>query len=70
MATDKKLLAKGIQYLTGSLPVTFIGIYLISFSFVNKIYTITGLGIVVTGFAMYLMFKGIKTIMRSLFDGN
>jgi hypothetical protein len=70
MGTDRKLLAKGIQYLTGSLPVIIIGIYLISFSFVNKIYTLTGLGIIVTGFAMYLIFKGIKTIMNSLFNKN
>lgn len=68
MATNKKHILKGLQFLAASLFVTVVGIYTISFSFVNKINTATVLGIIITGFAMFLMFKGITTIMKGIYN--
>jgi len=31
---------------------------------------ILGLGIMICGFAIFLIFKGINTIIKSLFDGD
>jgi hypothetical protein len=74
MATNKKILLKGIQYLTGALPTLFIGPVVINSAFKNKenpLYPyILGLGIMICGFAVFLIFKGINTIIKSLFDGD
>lgn len=70
MATNKERLFKGIKFLAISLIVSFIAIYVISFSFVNKIYTLTGLGVILMFFAIFLIYKGINTMIKSLFDEN
>lgn len=74
MATDKKILAKGIKFLSGALPLLFIGPVVINSSFKNKenpLYPfVLGLGILICGLAIFLIFKGINTIVKSLFDGN
>lgn len=74
MATNRKLLLKGIQYLAGALPTVFIGPVIINSAFKNKespLYPyILGLGIIICGLAMFLIFKGINTIVKSLFDGD
>ena len=68
MATDRKILQKGIRYLTGSLP------FIINNSFNNKenpLYPyILGLGIVISLYAIFLLFKGFTTITKSFFDGD
>ena len=74
MAADKKILQKGIRYLSGSLPLLFIGPVIINSSFNNKenplyIYILV-LGIIIALFAMYLLFRGVTTITKSLFDGD
>ncbi|WP_130735058.1 DUF6095 family protein [Flavobacterium sp. J27] len=74
MGTNKKLLAKGIKYLSGTLPLLFIGPIVINSSFKNEEsplypYVLT-IGIIICAIAIYLGFKGINTIMKSLFDGN
>ncbi len=68
--TNKEQLFKGIKILAISLLVSFLAIYLISFSFINKIYTLTGLGVITMFLAIYLIFKGINTIIKSMFDEN
>jgi hypothetical protein len=74
MATDRKILQKGIRYLTGSLPLLFIGPFIINSSFNNKenpLYPyILGLGIVISLYAIFLLFKGFTTITKSFFDGD
>jgi hypothetical protein len=74
MATNRKILLKGIQYLAGALPTLFIGPIVINSAFKNKenpLYPyILGLGIMICGFAIFLIFKGINTIIKSLFDGD
>lgn len=74
MATNKEILSKGIKYLLFALPLMFIGPSVIFSSFKNQEHPfyipILGLGIIMCLSAIYLIFKGIQTIMKSLFDGN
>lgn len=72
MPTNKKILSKGVQYLSGSLPLFFIGpsvIYNSQMNLDNKWhYLVLIVGILFCLGAMFLMFLGIKTIMKSMFD--
>jgi hypothetical protein len=72
MATNKELLSKGIKYLTGALPLLFIGPSVIYNAFINKEnvwhYLVLAIGIAACLGAMYLMFKGLNTIMKALFN--
>jgi putative Mn2+ efflux pump MntP len=72
MATNKELLSKAIKYLAGALPLLFIGPSLIYNAFMNKEngwhYLVLGIGIATCICAVFLMFVGLKTIMRSLFN--
>ncbi len=72
MATNKDLLSKGIKYLSGALPLLFIGPSLIHNAFINKQnnwhYLVLSIGIIVCAVAIYLMILGLKTMMRSLFN--
>lgn len=74
MPTNKKILVKGIQYLSGALPLLFMGPVVINSAFKNQdspFYEIVlGVGILFCGFAIYFMFKGVNTIVKSLFDGD
>jgi hypothetical protein len=72
MNTNKDLLSKGIKYITISLPFLFIGPAVIHFAFINKLQTlyylilVFGIGICIT--AMVMLFIGLNTIMKSLFN--
>ncbi len=70
--TDKKLLSKGIKYMAITLPLLFLCPYLITLSFINKdnsaFYLFIVLGIVAGGWAFFLFYKGIKTLMDALFN--
>lgn len=72
MGTDKKILMKGIRYLSGALPMFFIGPVVIHSSFKNQEHPlfvpVLGLGIITCLLGMLLMFLGIRTVMKSLFD--
>lgn len=74
MPTNKKILLKGIRYLSGAFPTLFIGPIIINSAFKNKenpLYPyVLGLGIIICLFAMFLIFKGISTILKSMFDGD
>ncbi len=69
--TDLKTLVKGLQFLAASLPLLFLGPYLITLSGLNKdnwtFYLFLGLGLIAGASAIFLIFKGIQTIMRSIF---
>ncbi len=71
MGTDRVILNKGIVYLAWALPLFFVGPTLIYNAFINKDnawhYLVLAFGIVGSFFAMYFMFKGINTIMKSMF---
>ncbi len=72
MATNRKLLLKGIKYLSGCLPLMAIGPIVINSSFKNEespYYPyVLSIGILFCGIAIYLGFKGINIIMKSLFN--
>lgn len=70
--TNKELLGKGIKYLAGSLPLIVLGPIILYSAFNNSdkplyIFVLI-LGILAFIGAIILLFIGIRTIMRSLFD--
>lgn len=72
MATNKELLSKGIKYLAWALPLLFIGPSVIYNAFINKQnvwhYLVLVIGILICIGAVYLMVKGLKTMVQSLFN--
>lgn len=72
MPTNRKILSKGISYMSWALPALFIGPAIIHFAFINKLQTIywliLSIGILVCLTGMALVFLGIKTIIKSMFD--
>jgi Family of unknown function (DUF6095) len=72
MSTNKQILSKGVKYLAWALPMLFIGPSIIYNAFMNKQtrwhYLVLGIGVFVCSSAVYLMFKGFKTIIKSMFD--
>ena len=69
--TDKKLLLKGLKYMGITLPLILLSPYLITLSFLNKenwsFYLFITLGSVIGILGIYFFFKGIKTILDSIF---
>jgi hypothetical protein len=73
MATNRKVLMQGLKILSMSLPTLVLGVFIINSSFKNQdhflYYYILVLGVLLAAYAVFLMFKGINTLMKSLF-GN
>jgi hypothetical protein len=69
---NKELLAKGIKYLSGALPLMFIGPSVIYNAFMNQKndwhYLVLVIGIIACLASMYLMFLGLKIIMKGIFN--
>ncbi|NHM07127.1 hypothetical protein G4D82_07830 [Flavobacterium sp. CYK-4] len=74
MAVDKEVLNKAIRNLAWALPLMFIGPSVIYNAFINKQnvwhYLVLAIGIVISLGAVFLLFKGVQLIVKSLFDGN
>ena len=74
MPTNKELLNKGIKYLIFALPLVFIGPSVIYNAFMNKDnvwhYLVLAIGCAMCLGAMYLMFKGIQTMVKGLFNDD
>jgi inner membrane protein involved in colicin E2 resistance len=72
MSDSKQLLFKGIKYAVGAIPLMFLGPIIIHNAFMNKHtwihYIVLGVGIIICITSVYLLFKGIQIIMKSLFD--
>ncbi|WP_294822166.1 DUF6095 family protein [uncultured Flavobacterium sp.] len=72
MPTDKKVLMRGLRYLSGALPLVFMGPVVLHNAFMNKEHPffkmVLGVGITICVIAILLMIKGIRTIIKSLFD--
>lgn len=70
--TNKQVLVNGIKKLVFALPLMFLSPYLLTLSFLNKgsimFYIFFGLGLIIGILAVYLCFKGINTIIKSVFD--
>lgn len=69
--TEKELFAKGVKYLTGALPLMFVGPVAIYNAFMNQHtnwhYLVLGIGIIVCLASIYLAFVGLKTIVKGIF---
>lgn len=69
--TDKKLLVKGLKRLAVALPLLVLTTYIFTFAFLNKetipLYWLLPLGILAMGLTIYLLFGGIKIILKSIF---
>jgi putative Mn2+ efflux pump MntP len=72
--TNKTILGKGIKYLTGALPLIFIGPSVIFNAFMNQQnnwhYLVLAIGILACLGAMLLLFLGCKLIVKSMFDSE
>ena len=70
--TNPNLLKKGIKYLAYSLPLLFLSPYVLTLSFINKetvfFYLFFIAGLIVGFFALYFLYKGIQTLLSSLFN--
>lgn len=71
MHTNRDYLNKGIKYMAWALPMFFIGPSVIYNAFQNQHtnwhYLVLAVGIAVCFFAVFFAFKGLNTIMKSLF---
>jgi hypothetical protein len=74
MGTNKQILMKGITYLGWALPFMAIGPVILFNAFQNEKHPffipVLGIGIIICGSSIYLMFKGINTIMKSMFHNE
>lgn len=70
--TDKDLLAKGVKKMGISLLLMFISPVIIHSSFKNQDHwlyiPILALGLIGAGFAIFMAFRGLKTIMDAIFQ--
>lgn len=70
--TNKEVLFKGVRYLAGALPLMFIGPSVIYSAFNNREHplyvAVLILGLLACASAMFLIYKGINTIMKAIFD--
>jgi len=71
MNTDRKILQKGILFLSIAMPLLFLGPVVIHSAFKNQnhpyYFVVLGIGIVTCLGAMLMMFLGLRKIMNSLF---
>jgi Family of unknown function (DUF6095) len=72
MSINKIVFSKGIKKLAGSLPLLFLGPAVIHNAFMNQKnnwhYLVLVLGILICFIAVYLLFKGLQTIIQSIFN--
>lgn len=70
--TNKSQLLKGLKFLAGALPLSFIGPVTLFSSFKNQEHAwfipILLFALAAMAAAIFLMFKGINTVMKALFD--
>lgn len=70
--TNKNLLGKGLKYLGGALPLAFLGPVILYSAFNNQDHPlyipVLILGIIACIAAIFLIFRGIGTLMKSLFE--
>lgn len=69
--TDKKLLVKGIKRMAVGIPMIVLTTYILTFAFLNKdnipLYIFLSLGIIAMAATIYLLFQGIRMILKAVF---
>lgn len=72
MATDIKIVFRGIRFLAIAVPLLFIGPTVIHSSFKNQnndwYYVVLSVGILFCLFGMFLIFKGVNTMVKGIFN--
>lgn len=72
--TDKQLLLNGIKYLAITIPLLILTSYLFTLSFLNTenfmFYAALPLAIIGMAATIWLGFKGIRTIIRAVFEAS
>lgn len=70
--TNKEVLAKGIKTLAMALGAIAAGPVIVYNAFMNQehplYYIVLGVGILIMLLAIFLIFKGINTVLKSFFD--
>lgn len=70
--TDRKLLHRGVKYLAITLPLLFLGPIIIHSALKNQDHPffipVFGIACIICLLSIFLLFKGINTIMKSLFS--
>lgn len=74
MATNKEVLAKGVKYLFGALPMMFIGPVIFYNSLMNKHtdwhYLVLVIACLICIASVILAFIGLNLMVKALFDGD
>lgn len=69
--TDKQLLVKGFKRMALSIPLLVLTTYILTFAFLNKetipLYVFLPLGIIAMIATIYLIFNGLKLILKAIF---
>ncbi|MFC4636529.1 DUF6095 family protein [Dokdonia ponticola] len=72
MSTNKETLLKGIKIMGGTLALLITAPLILNSSFKNQDHPlfipVLGIGVICLIAAIYFGFKGIKTLMKALFD--
>ncbi|RFN57640.1 DUF6095 family protein [Marixanthomonas ophiurae] len=72
--TNKQFLVKGLKRLAIALPLLVLTTYLFTFAFLNKetipLYYLLPLAILGMAATIYLLFNGIKWMLKALFGEN
>lgn len=72
MSTNKDLLVKGLKILAGTIFLLVLTTFVINSSFKNQDHAffipVLGVGIILFIATIYFGFKGIRTLMRALFN--
>lgn len=70
--TNKTLLGKGLKYLGFAIPLSGLGPVILYSAFNNQAHPwyiiVLIIGLIACGGAIYFMFRGINTLMKSIFD--
>lgn len=70
--TDRTKLMTGMKFLAGAMPLAFLGPVVLFSSVKNQdhflYYPVLAFAILAMAASVFLMFKGIATIMKALFD--
>ena len=70
--TNKDMLAKGMRLMAASLPLAFLGPVVLFSSFKNQDHPlfipVLIFALIAMAGAIFLMFKGLRQVMKSLFD--
>lgn len=73
MSSNKDIIAKGVKYFAMSLPLMFIGPFVLTIGFKalrDDNYIWITLGVILSFAAVILAFLGVKTVLNGFFDSK